>query len=113
MSFFEFHVKGIYANDIKPEDYVKKVEEGESIVLLDIRSYEAYLASHIPEAVSYPFHSFNIEEDYPDRYQTYVLYCEEGILSYKALEMMRKIGYQNVYDLGGIQTWPYEKESDI
>jgi rhodanese-related sulfurtransferase len=110
MSFFEFFVKGPYANDLSPKDYVQKVEDGESIILLDVRSYEAYLNSHIPEAVSYPFQSFNnIENDYPDRYQTYVLYCDEGVLSYRALEIMKKIGYLHVYDLGSYQTWPYEK----
>ncbi|MDY0210918.1 MAG: rhodanese-like domain-containing protein [Acholeplasma sp.] len=110
---FDFFVKGPDANDLSYEDYVKKVEDGESIVLLDVRNYEAFRASHIPEAVSYPFHEFNnIEEDYPDRYQTYVLYCQEGILSYRALKLMKQIGYQNVYDLGGFQTWPYETESD-
>lgn len=109
---FDFYVKGIYKNDISPEAYKQMIEDGQSIVLLDLRHYEAYRNARIPEAVSYPFQTFNIEEDYPDRYQTYVLYCEEGILSYKALEIMKKIGYQNVYDLGGIQLWPYEKEED-
>ena len=112
MSFFDFYVKGPYANDLSPKQYVDMLENGESIVLLDVRSHQAFVQDHIPEAVSYPFDQFsNIEDDYPDRYQTYVIYCTEGILSYRALEIMRKIGYQNVYDLGSFQTWNYEKES--
>lgn len=111
---FDFYVKGPNANDLTYEGYIKKIEDGESIVLLDVRSYDAYRVSHIPEAISYPFSEFmNIDNDYPDRVQTYVLYCDEGILSYRALEIMKKIGYQNVYDLQGFRTWPYETESDF
>lgn len=115
MSFFQVHFKGKYANDLSPKDYAQKVEDGEYIVLIDVRSAYEFHQKRIPNAVHYPMEELiqNIENDYPDKYQTYVLYCNEGILSYQALEHMAKLNYTSVYDLGGIQTWPFETESDL
>ncbi len=115
MSFFQVHFKGKYANDLTPQAYAQKVEDGEYIVLIDVRSAFEYHQKRIPNAIHYPIELIlkQIEEDYPDKYQTYVLYCNEGILSYQALEHMRKLNYTSVYDLGGIQTWPYETDSDL
>jgi len=115
MSFFQVHFKGKYANDLSPKDYAQKVEDGEYIVLIDVRSAYEFHQKRISNAVHYPIEELikNVENDYPDKYQTYVLYCNEGILSYQALEHMAKLNYTSVYDLGGIQTWPYETESDL
>lgn len=37
-----------------------------------------------------------------------LVYCRTGIRSKQASNKLVKLGYQNIYDFGGIVDWPYE-----
>ena len=37
-----------------------------------------------------------------------LIYCRTGVRSRQASDKLVEIGYQNVYDFGGIADWPYE-----
>lgn len=114
MSLFDFHVKSNSDKIISPSDYVSKLEDGEAIILIDVRRIDEYRYKRIPEAVHVPLSMIDrIGDIFPDRYQTYVLYCEHGVRSNQALAIMTKLGYSNVFDMGGMETWPGEIESDF
>lgn len=113
MSYFDFHVKKRTNREIKPQEYVAKLEDGEAIILIDCRTPLEHQNKRIPESVLLPISMFEeVDEWFPDRYQTYVIYCEHGVRSSQAVEMMVKKGYSNVYDMGGIVEWPGDTESD-
>jgi rhodanese-related sulfurtransferase len=44
----------------------------------------------------------------PDKNATYYIYCRSGNRSAIAATELVIMGYMNVYDMGGIQDWPYE-----
>lgn len=114
MSFFDFHLKGRTNKEITPSQYISRLEDGEAIVLIDCRTVQEHQIKRIPESVVLPVQMFDqVDEWFPDRYQTYVIYCEHGVRSSKAVEIMVEKGYSNVYDLGGIVAWPGETESDL
>ena len=44
----------------------------------------------------------------PEKDATALVYCRSGVRSRAAAEQLAALGYQQVYDFGGIIDWPYE-----
>ena len=104
------------ANDhiqtITQED-LKKLEKND-IVLVDVRSKEAFEKGHIQGAVHVergmlefytdPSHALHKPELAQDK--TYVVYCEVGGQGTLATKVMQDMGVENVKNLvGGYQAW--------
>lgn len=84
-----------------------KTECRNGAVLLDVRTAEEYASGHIPGAQNIPL---QILEDkvptmFPDKAQRILTYCQAGVRSEQAVKILRKIGYQNVENIGGIADW--------
>ena len=43
----------------------------------------------------------------------WLVYCRTGRRSADAVQKLESLGYTNLYDLGGILSWPYEIEGDF
>ncbi len=54
-------------------------------------------------------------EALPDKEATLLIYCRSGRRSKDAAQKLLALGYQNVYDFGGVIDWPYElvKEDNL
>ena len=80
--------------------------------LLDTRTQEEYDQSHIPGALLIPHTEIaeRAEEELPDKDQLILVYCRSGNRSKQASEILAELGYTNVKEFGGINTWPYEVE---
>ncbi len=95
------------------QDVAKEMMGAGDVVILDVREQYEYDAGHITGAVLLPVGS--ITEDAAaaviDDLETVVLvYCRSGNRSKTASQVLVDIGYTNVYEFGGINTWPYEIE---
>ena len=79
-------------------------------VMVDICTREDYDGGHIENAVLVPNESIGGEmpEALPDKEGTLLVYCRSGRSSKDAAQKLLKLGYQNVYDFGGVIDWPYE-----
>lgn len=99
--------------NIKPEEAKKRLDNEKGIILLDVRTEEEYAEKHIPNSLLIPVEV--IEEEAPsklsDKSATIFVYCRSGRRSVTASETLVKMGYTNIYNLGGINDWPYETES--
>lgn len=97
------------AKTISPED-AKAMIGTEGVVLLDVRTQEEYSEAHIDGAVLLPYDAIepNADKLPKDKDTTIIVYCRSGRRSAIAAETLIGMGYVNVYDLGGIQGWPYE-----
>ena len=82
----------------------------QEVVVVDVRTREEYDGGHIENAVLVPNESIGSEmpEALPDKEATLLIYCRSGRRSKDAAEKLLKLGYQNVYDFGGVIDWPYE-----
>ena len=82
----------------------------QEIVVVDVRTREEYESGHIENAVLVPNESIGSEmpETLPDKDATLLIYCRSGRRSKDAAEKLLSLGYQNVYDFGGVIDWPYE-----
>ena len=82
----------------------------QEVVVVDVRTREEYDGGHIENAVLVPNESIGSEmpEALPDKEATLLVYCRSGRRSKDAAEKLLDLGYQNVYDFGGVIDWPYE-----
>jgi len=96
--------------DISPETAKERLDSDEEVILLDVRTQEEYKDSHIPDSVLIPLDTLESEapELLTDKDIPIFVYCRSGNRSVAASEILVELGYTNVYNLGGINDWPYE-----
>ena len=82
----------------------------QEVVVVDVRTRDEYDGGHIENAVLVPNESIGSEmpETLPDKDATLLIYCRSGRRSKDAAEKLLSLGYQRVYDFGGVIYWPYE-----
>lgn len=88
----------------------KEIMEEEDVIIIDVRTKEEYDNSHIKNAVLIPNETIGSDklEKVSNLNQKIIVYCRSGARSKKSVMKLLKIGYKNVYDMGGIMNWPYE-----
>jgi rhodanese-related sulfurtransferase len=97
--------------DIKVEDAHEMMEANpEEFILLDVRTEEEYNAEHISmpgvELKSIPKDELENRLDEVDKTKKIVVYCETGVDSRTASELLVQNGFEHVYNmLGGIEAW--------
>ncbi len=99
---------------ITPQDAKAMLAKNPAIWLLDVRTAEEYAAGHIPGSKLMPYDTLeSFAAELPaDRQTPIIVYCRSGRRSALAAETLAKLGYARIYDLGGIQNWPYEIVKD-
>lgn len=82
---------------------------------VDVREPDEYTVGHIPGAKLLPLGQVanRAAEVLPDKQAAWIIYCRTGRRSAEAVQKLEAQGYQNLYDLGGILSWPYEIEGDF
>jgi phage shock protein E len=88
-------------------DSARQEMEGDaSIRAIDVRTPQEYRAGHIPGSVNVPLDRIDeIEIAAPDRHAKLFVYCLSGARSESACAHLVRIGYTNVYNIGGIGRW--------
>ena len=98
---------------ISPADAKAMREENSQVIFVDVREEYEYDAEHIQGAILLPLGE--IEETastvIPDLNGIYIVYCRSGNRSNEAANLLVDLGYENIYDMGGIIYWPYETVS--
>ena len=92
---------------ITQEEAAKIMAEGEDYILLDVRTQAEFAQAHIPGAICVPNETIG-EEDIPElpkKDQLILVYCRSGNRSKQAAGKLAKLGYTNVLEFGGINTW--------
>lgn len=92
----------------------KKMMEEQAVIIVDVRSQEEYETEHILNAVLVPKEEINKEAEskLPKKDAIYLVYCRTGVRSKQASDQLAELGYQHIYDFGGIVDWPYETVSN-
>jgi|BioPla2DNA2_1021312.scaffolds.fasta_scaffold10949_3 rhodanese-related sulfurtransferase len=103
-------VKAITYEDISPEEAKYRLENEEGVVLLDVRTPEEYSVAHIPNSLLIPLDSIEREAEMriTDKDVPIFVYCRSGRRSIEVSVALIRLGYTQVYNLGGINDWPYE-----
>ena len=95
------------------QEEAKQMMDTRDVVVLDVREQEEFDSGHIPGALLLPVGT--ITEDsaaavIPEKDTVVLVYCRSGNRSKTASQALADLGYTEVYEFGGINTWPYEVE---
>jgi phage shock protein E len=95
---------------ITPKEAKRRLDDEKDIILLDVRTNEEYNAGHIKDSILIPVDELEqkAEKNLADKDDPVFVYCRSGNRSASAAKILVKLGYKNVFDLGGINNWPYE-----
>ena len=98
---------------ISMDEAITMMEEESGYIILDVRTPEEFADKHIPGAVNIPNETIATEEipELPDKDQLILVYCRSGNRSKQASEKLADMGYTNVVEFGGINSWPGETVS--
>lgn len=95
---------------ITMEEAITMMEEETGYIILDVRTAQEYSEKHIPGAINIANESIGTEDipELPDKDQLILVYCRSGNRSKQASEKLVKLGYTNIVEIGGINSWPGE-----
>ena len=98
---------------VSTEEAVTIMAEETDYVILDVRTREEFAQAHIPGAVCIPNETIGTDEipALPDKDQLILVYCRSGNRSKQASEKLAALGYTNIVEFGGINTWTGETVS--
>ncbi|NLB89618.1 MAG: rhodanese-like domain-containing protein [Clostridiales bacterium] len=91
----------------------KEIMENEKdYVIVDVRTKQEYDSGHIPGAILLPNEEIATKEIslLPDKDQLILVYCRSGNRSKQASSKLVALGYTNIVEFGGINSWPYDIE---
>lgn len=93
----------------KKKDINQGVEEWKTTsgsVLLDVRTQEEYREYHIDGAVNIPLQNIDSAESLiKDKTQRIYVHCLSGVRSASASRFLKKAGFSDVVDIGGINSY--------
>lgn len=94
----------------------QKINQG--ALLIDVRTLVEFKESHLDNALHMPYKAIvkNLEAKNISKHTSIVLYCRSGNRAGKAIKMLRKAGYVNLHNGGGInalQTSQTQAESSL
>ena len=95
---------------VSMDEIVQIMNENKNYIILDVRTIAEYNEGHIPNAICIPNETIgsNTISELPDKEQLILVYCRSGNRSKQAAEKLKKLGYTNLIEFGGIIDWKGE-----
>ena len=93
------------------QETAKNMMDTQEVIILDVREQGEFDAGHIPGAVLLSVGTISADTAatvIPEADSVILVYCRSGNRSKTASAALTELGYSNVYEFGGINTWPYE-----
>jgi rhodanese-related sulfurtransferase len=96
----------MFVKEIDADDLQARIEAGEDIALIDIRSDAEVAQGILPDSEHLPMHLIPLRMHDLPKDRDVVLYCRSGARSYHACNFLGQQGVTNVVNLrGGIIAW--------
>lgn len=91
------------------EEAKTMMDKGMVDIILDVRTQEEYESGYIEGAILLPDSEIKEQAEVvlQDKDATILIYCRSGRRSESAARELLAMGYNQVYDFGGIVDWPY------
>lgn len=92
---------------ISQEEAKEMMKRDDGHIIVDVRRQDEYDSGHIVGAILIPNESIGTSqpEQLKDLNQIILVYCRTGNRSKQAAQKLADMGYTNVYEFGGINTW--------
>lgn len=90
------------------------LDSGKRVTLLDVREPQEWDITALPGAVKIPLGSIPERVNELDTADNIVVYCHHGMRSAKAINFLRKMGFEKLTNLaGGIDAWAINVDRDM
>ena len=100
---FKKMLRKIYRSrdSIYQDEIMSIVKNNQNVILLDVRSKQEYDEGHLKGAINIPVYEleYRVENELKDKQCIIIAYCSAGMRSRKAIEILRKLGYKNLYNV--------------
>jgi adenylyltransferase/sulfurtransferase len=97
---------GSLSSDASVEEVRRRLAQGESLDLVDVREAEEYQLCRLPGSRWIPLRELAGRLDELDREREIIVYCHHGIRSARAVSFLRQMGFTGARNLrGGIDEW--------
>lgn len=94
--------------EISVEDTYRFIQNGEKIIILDVREPEEIVLGYIPGAIFIPMDKLKkmTETLIPEKDIPIIIYCAIGVRSLTAVKILKEMGYKTVLSMAkGIEEW--------
>lgn len=97
--------------NITPKEALTLIEnnrDNPNFVILDVRTPEEFAEERIENTINLDYYTDTFEDELNklDKNKPYVIYCRSGMRSGVTLDLMKELGFKEVYNiLGGIIAW--------
>lgn len=97
---------------ISSEEAKDIIDSYDDEIIIDVRDKNEYDEGHIKDSILIPLDTLkhDIEDIIKDKNSIILVYCRSGRRSAEASKIIKSLGYNNIYDFGGIIDWKYEIE---
>ncbi|AIF65211.1 dehydrogenase [Terribacillus saccharophilus] len=86
---------------LTPKELQHRLSQGESFQIIDTRARSQYETSHVPEAHSIPLAELREKAKELDPKKPTLCYCNSGVTGNAAQNILRNMGFEEVYNLSG------------
>ncbi|MEH6937131.1 sulfurtransferase TusA family protein [Bacillus sp. JJ664] len=105
-SLNEEEIERKHPNVTSNEGLQKKIEDGEKIIILDVRESAEYAFNHIPNAISIPLGELNERMVELRKDSEIYIVCRTGNRSDLASQTLAEYGFTNIYNVvPGMSAW--------
>jgi adenylyltransferase/sulfurtransferase len=92
--------------EITPEELKSRLDRGDNLTIIDVREPQEYQICRLPNATLIPLGQVASRLGELNPEDEIVVHCKMGSRSAKAVDLMRKAGFERVKNLkGGIDLW--------
>lgn len=85
---------------------IKEYQSVSGAVLLDVRTPQEYKEGHVPESKNIPLQTIDKVTSVVRTKETPLfVYCYSGSRSSRAVNVLKRMGYTNVINIGGISSY--------
>lgn len=85
-------------------------KKDKSFILIDVRSASEYNSGYIPTAINIPYKKIQERLKEIPKDKLIIVYCKVGGRAETARKKLIELGYENVINFGGTNSWKYELE---
>jgi rhodanese-related sulfurtransferase len=103
---------GVISKVITATELQKLIKDKSDLQLIDVRTIGEYKAGHLSKSVLIDYYKpdFKAQLQKLDKNKPIAVYCAIGGRSNEALQILKRLGFREAYDLsGGIQSWQENK----
>jgi rhodanese-related sulfurtransferase len=97
------------SSNLSQDKAYEQLQQDKTIKLIDVRTSGEFKDGHVKGAVNIPLNT--LPQKYsgmlPNKEQTIFVICLSGARASDATDFLKKAGYTNVHNIGGVGSWKF------